>query len=189
MENYECKVASPWTKHEPMTFIRTRTARETMLAGIAAAARLPLQDRPAAVGAAIQAFAADPALLEGLDCPCSPDRYLRHLLHTDPEGGYAVVALVWRPGQMSPVHGHKAWCAFAVHQGALTETYYQPVAGELPQPAATKLLLRGQGNHGPADPALIHRLANLSCRNAISIHCYGVGFDRFGQDVNEIHAA
>jgi predicted metal-dependent enzyme (double-stranded beta helix superfamily) len=172
-----------------MTFIRSLPPRDTMLAGIDAAARLPEHDRPGAVAAAIQAFAADPALLEGLDCPCCPDRYVRHLLHSDPAGGYAVVALVWRPGQMSPVHAHRTWCAFAVHQGALTETYYTQADGDLPVPAATKLLMRGEGSHGPADPALIHRLANLSCRTAISIHCYGVAFDRFGQDVNEIHAA
>ncbi|MBU8537761.1 cysteine dioxygenase family protein [Falsiroseomonas tokyonensis] len=174
-----------------MTFIRTRSPRETMLAGIAAAARHPLAERPRAVAAAIEAFAADPALLEGMDCPCCPDRYIRHLLQSDEEAGYAVVALVWRPGQMSPVHGHKTWCAFAVHQGTLTETYYAAAEaeGDLPQPRSTQLLHPGQGSHGPADPALIHRLANLSCRTAISIHCYGVGFDRFGQDVNEVHAA
>jgi hypothetical protein len=55
-------------------------------------------------------------------------------------------------------------------------------------PTATKLLAPGGASHGPADPRLIHRLANLSCRTAISIHCYGVGFDRFGSDVNLVFA-
>jgi predicted metal-dependent enzyme (double-stranded beta helix superfamily) len=170
-----------------MTFIRALSPLDTMLAGIAQAARGPLAQRPAAVAEAIGAFAAHDDLLAGKDCPCCPDRYIRHLLHSDAEAGYAVVALVWRPGQMSPVHGHRTWCAFAVHAGVLTETYYAP--GEPPVPQATKLLRPGEGSHGAADPALIHRLANLSCRTAISIHCYGVAFDRFGNDVNEIHAA
>ncbi|MGG5886045.1 cysteine dioxygenase [Falsiroseomonas sp. HC035] len=172
-----------------MTFMRARPKLETMLAGIDAAVRQPDAMRPRAVAEAIQAFAADPGLLAGLDCPCCPDRYVRHLLRAG--DGYAVVALVWRPGQMSPVHGHRTWCALGVHQGVLTETYYAPAEGEgdLPQPHATQLLRPGEGSHGPADPTLIHRLANLSCRTAISIHCYGVGFDRFGQDVNEVHAA
>lgn len=174
-----------------MTYIRTRPPLETMLAGIAAAAKRPLDERPAGVAAAIAAFAADPALLADKECPCCPDRYVRHLLHSDPDGGYAVVALVWRPGQMSPVHGHRTWCAFAVHQGTLTETYYDPATEPdgLPQPSGTRLLRPGDANHGAADPRLIHRLANLSCRTAISIHCYGVGFDRFGAEVNEVHAA
>jgi predicted metal-dependent enzyme (double-stranded beta helix superfamily) len=169
-----------------MTYIRTRSALETMLAGIARAAREPLEVRDGAVAVAIGELAARPDLLDGRACPCSPERYVRHLLHADPDGGYAVVALVWRPGQMSPVHAHKTWCALAVHQGVLTETYYAP--GDPPVPVATKLLAPGASSHGPARPDLIHRLANLSCRTAISIHCYGVGFDRFGADVNDIRA-
>jgi predicted metal-dependent enzyme (double-stranded beta helix superfamily) len=174
-----------------MTFIRTLPPIETMLAGVAAAARRPLAERPAAVAAAIAAFAAEPTLLAERECPCCPDRYVRHLLQGDPDGGYAVVALVWRPGQMSPVHAHRTWCAFAVHQGTLTETHYAlpEAAGELPQQTGSRLLRPGEGGHGAADPRLIHRLANLSCRTAISIHCYGVGYDRFGAEVNEIHAA
>jgi len=170
-----------------MAHIRKLSPLDTMLAGIAQAARGDEAERPDTVAEAIGAFAAREDLLTGRDCPCCPDRYTRHLLHSDAESGYAVVALVWRPGQMSPVHAHRTWCALAVHQGVLTETYYTP--GDPPVPQATKLLRPGEGSHGAADPSLIHRLANLSCRTAISIHCYGVAFDRFGSDVNEIHAA
>jgi predicted metal-dependent enzyme (double-stranded beta helix superfamily) len=170
-----------------MTYIRPRTALQTMLAEIALAAGRPLPDRDGAVAAAIGAFVTRPDLLDGQECPCCPDRYVRHLLHSDQAGGYAVVALVWRPGQMSPVHAHRTWCAFGVHQGVLTESYYTP--GEPPQPTATKLLAPGATNHGPADARLIHRLANLGCGNAVSVHCYGVGFDRFGDSVNEVYAA
>lgn len=165
-----------------MTHIRPRPALQTMLASIAEGARRPLADRPAAVAAAITAFARNPDLLDGLDLPCCPERYVRHLLRADPDGGYAVVALVWRPGQMSPVHAHRTWCAFGVQQGVLTETFYE--SGDPPVPRATRLLGPGGTGSGPADPGQIHRLANLSCRVAISIHCYGVAFDRFGADVN-----
>lgn len=168
-----------------MTHIRSRPPLETMLAGIAAAARLDEAGRPAAVAAAIAAFAGDPALLAGRDCPCCPDRYVRHLLHAG--DGYAVVALVWRPGQMSPVHAHRTWCALAVHQGVLTETFFEPSDPTMPR--ASRLLAPGAASHGAADPGLIHRIANLSGRTAVSVHCYGVAFDRFGQDVNEVHAA
>jgi predicted metal-dependent enzyme (double-stranded beta helix superfamily) len=168
-----------------MTHIRPRPPLDTMLAGIAAAARLDGAERPAAVAAAIAAFAGDPALLAGRDCPCGPDRYVRHLLHAAER--YAVVALVWRPGQMSPVHAHRTWCALAVHQGVLTETFFDAADPTLPR--AARLLAPGAASHGVADPALIHRIANLSGRTAISLHCYGVAFERFGQDVNEVHAA
>jgi predicted metal-dependent enzyme (double-stranded beta helix superfamily) len=169
---------------DAMTYIRPRTALSAMLAAIAEGARRPVEARHEAVAAAIAAHAAQPGLLDGLDLPCCAERYVRHLLHGDAEGGYAVVALVWRPGQMSPVHAHRTWCAFGVWQGVLTETFYAP--GDPPVPQATRLLAPGATGQGPADPRLIHRLANLSCRNAVSIHCYGVGYERFGADVNLI---
>lgn len=190
-----------------MTYIRQTDRQgatlEAMLAGIAAAARrsdLTEAKRAAAIADAIAQHVADPALLAGRECPCSPDRYLRHLLHEDREAGYAVVALVWRPGQMSPVHAHKTWCAFGVHRGTLTETFYgadygaDAVAAEgegeaMPVPSATLLRAAGSTCHGPADPTLIHRLANLSCGTAVSIHCYGAAYERMGDDVNHILAA
>ena len=46
----------------------------------------------------------------------------------------------------------------------------------------------GETSHGPADPKLVHRLANLGCRDALSIHVYGVSFDRFGDGVNLVYA-
>lgn len=170
-----------------MTYIRPRTALDLMLSAIALGARRAVEERHGAVAAAIAGFADRPDLLDGHDLPCCPERYVRHLLHADEEGGYAVVALVWRPGQMSPVHAHRTWCAFGVWQGVLTETYYSP--GDVPVPQATRLLAPGATGDGPADPRLIHRLANLSCRNAVSIHCYGVGYERFGADVNLILGA
>jgi predicted metal-dependent enzyme (double-stranded beta helix superfamily) len=169
-----------------MTYIRPRTALETMLAEIAHASRSPLTGRHQAVAHAIGEFVQRAELLDGRDCSCCPDRYVRHLLHADPEGGYAVVALVWRPGQMSPVHAHRTWCALGVHRGVLTETCYAP--GDPPVPTAAKLLAPGAISHGPARPDLIHRLANLSCRTAVSVHCYGVGFDDIGVGVNHVLA-
>jgi len=164
--------------------IATRSRLDTMLAAVRIAAREPVQQRPAAIAAAIAPHLADARLLDGRDCPCNPDRYIRHLL--DEGEGYAVVALVWRPGQMSPVHSHYTWCALGVHQGVLTEHFFAP--GAPPQPRAA--VLRGQGatSHGTADPDLIHRIANCSAEVAVSIHVYGVGYADFADGVNRILA-
>ena len=32
----------------------------------------------------------------------SPDGYRGHTLHVEPDGSFSIVALVWRPGQLSP---------------------------------------------------------------------------------------
>lgn len=165
-----------------------RSPLELMLADIAAAVRGPATRRHAAVAEAIGHAVQDPRLLERHDCPCCPTSYVRHLLHADDAAGYAVVALVWRPGQMSPVHAHKTWCALGVHRGTLTETFYAVGEGG-PVPTATRLCPPGTISCTPADPASIHRLANLSCREAVSVHCYGAAFERMAQEVNLVYAA
>lgn len=160
----------------------------TMLAAIEQAAQAPLGERHAAVADAIAAHVADPELLAGLDLPVNPERYARYELHSDPAGRYAVVALVWGPGQMSPVHAHNAWCAFGINRGVMTEMYYRSEDGET-LPTATMLRVVGDTNCGPADVSLIHRLANLSNAPVVSIHCYGVAFEKMSTELNHIFTA
>src|ERR1044072_6897992 len=47
----------------------------------------------------------------------SPDDYTAHNLHVEPDGSFSIVALVWRPGQLTRIHDHITWCAFGVIQG------------------------------------------------------------------------
>lgn len=156
---------------------------DAMLGAIDEAAATPLAGRETRVAAAIAAHVADPMLLAGIDCPCDPARYRRHLLH---EGrGHAVVALVWRSGQMSPVHAHKAWCALGIHQGILTEHFYDPASL---RPTAVQLRIPGDVSHGPACDHMIHRLANGCAETAISIHVYGTAFERMAEHLNLVLA-
>lgn len=159
-------------------------ALRRLLAAVAQAVRADAPRRPAEVAAALAAHAADPDLLERLNCPCHPDRYVRHLLGEGPE--HAVAALVWRPGQASPIHAHRAWCALAVHRGVLTEQTYGP--GAPPCALGTRRLLPGATSHGPADPDLIHRIANADTEVAVTIHAYGVPFRDFCSRLNTLHS-
>ncbi|MCW3473990.1 cysteine dioxygenase family protein [Limobrevibacterium gyesilva] len=168
--------------------IAVPTPLARLLADVADAARVPLAARDRAMAAALAPYLGDPGLLEGRDCPCNPDRYTRHLLHNDPASGYAVVAIVWAPGQMSPVHGHRTWCAFGVQRGWLTETFFRP-DGDIALPTTCLARRPGDVCHAPADPRAIHRLANLGTQEAVSVHVYGVAFDRFGDGVNHVWAA
>ena len=98
-----------------------------------------------------------------------------------------MVAIVWTPGQMSPVHGHRTWCALGVHRGWLAETFFTH-DGETTLPSGC--IPRGPGatSHANADLSAIHRIANLGTQEAVSIHVYGVSFERFGDGVNEVYA-
>lgn len=145
---------------------------------------------PAAVAAAMAPFTEDPGLLAGIDLTPDPARYRRVPLHEDAEARFAIAALVWLPGQMSPVHAHEAWCAVAFHRGLLTESFFDLCAeGGGPVPCECRLRRAGETSHAAPDPCAIHRLANLGTDVAVSIHAYGLPFARFNCSLNRVYAA
>lgn len=166
--------------------------RERMFADVAMAAGTSLARRHKAVKAALAPYMGAPGLLDGITCPVDAAHYTRYLLHDNAEADYAMVAIVWAPGQMSPVHAHRTWCAFGIHQGWLAETYFD--AGDLapdcavPMPTNCHAHAVGSTGCAPVGRAAIHRLANLGVETAISIHVYGASFDNFGTAVNEVYA-
>jgi predicted metal-dependent enzyme (double-stranded beta helix superfamily) len=137
--------------------------------------------------AGIAPLLADPAVLDGVALTPCAERYARHLLHADPLGRYTLLALLWQPGQMSPVHAHHVWCAFGVISGVLTEHLFAP--GEPPVSTGCRLLGPGDTCQGPGAPDLIHRLGNCGTAAAVSIHAYGAAWDAAGSGVNDIRAA
>jgi predicted metal-dependent enzyme (double-stranded beta helix superfamily) len=156
-----------------------------MISDVACAVTGSIRGRDRDVAAAVAPYLGQPGLLDGVSCPAGAEKYTRHLLHAG--AGYSVLALVWRPRQMSPVHAHRTWCVFGVHRGWMTETLFtRDAAGA--RPVACVPRHAGEVAHAPADPDKIHRLANLGTTDALSIHVYGARYDRLGHDVNEIWA-
>ena len=47
-----------------------------------------------------------PTVLDAEQRIGDPDAYRSHVLHSEPDGGFSIVALVWRPGQVTPIHDH-----------------------------------------------------------------------------------
>src|SRR4051794_8012862 len=54
----------------------------------------------------------------------SPDGYTSHTLHVEADGSFSIIALVWRPGQLTRIHDHITWCAFGVIQGVEHEELF-----------------------------------------------------------------
>ena len=54
----------------------------------------------------------------------SPDDYCAHNLYVEPDGSFSIVALVWRPGQITRIHDHITWCVFGVIQGVEHEELF-----------------------------------------------------------------
>jgi predicted metal-dependent enzyme (double-stranded beta helix superfamily) len=169
----------------------TISPRQAMLAEIAQAIRAGGRRIDRTISNILADTVSEPDLLDGLTIASSTQRYSRHLLEAG--HGYCVLALVWLPGQMSPVHSHRAFCALGVHRGTLTETHFhpaEPTEGAAPRLRLTdcRQLQPGATSHGPAHDPQAHRMANLGVEPAISIHVYGAAFDRLGAELNEVWA-
>ncbi|HEX3811761.1 MAG TPA: cysteine dioxygenase family protein [Mycobacteriales bacterium] len=115
-----------------------------------------------------------------------PRHYRQHILHVDPAGRFSVVALVWLPGQGTPIHDHVAWCATGVLEGCELEQRFEVATG------CHRFALRRSDsavNEFGAVSVLppghdIHEVRCHSGHRAISLHVYGADILRLG---NSIH--
>jgi predicted metal-dependent enzyme (double-stranded beta helix superfamily) len=130
---------------------------------------------------------AQPDVLPENACAGSTDHYTQHVLHVAPDRSHSVVALVWYPGQHTPIHDHVSWCVVGVYEGEESQTLYHLAEDE----DGLCLVEKGQETAGPGSctslipPAEnIHRVANDGSARAISIHVYGADIERLGSSVN-----
>jgi predicted metal-dependent enzyme (double-stranded beta helix superfamily) len=112
----------------------------------------------------------------------SPDRYCSHTLHVEPDGSFSIIAVVWRPGQLTRIHDHMTWCVFGVIQGVEHEELFD----------ADLNPLGNSDNHvgdvsGFAPPGDIHRVHNTAETTAISIHIYGTDVTRVDSSVRRYY--
>ena len=112
----------------------------------------------------------------------SPDDYCAHNLHVEPDGSFSIVALVWRPGQLTRIHDHVTWCVFGVIQGVEHEELFD----------ADLNLVGESDNHtgdvsGFAPPGDIHRVHNTGDSTAISIHIYGTDVTRIASSARRYY--
>lgn len=112
----------------------------------------------------------------------SPDDYCAHNLYVEPDGAFSIVALVWRPGQITRIHDHTTWCVLGVIQGTEREELFD-----------ADLNLVGHNEHhvgdvsGFAPPGDIHRVRNPTTTTAISIHIYGTDITRIGSSARRYY--
>ena len=116
-----------------------------------------------------------------------PQRYRSHTLYIAPDGGFSIVALVWRPGQATAVHDHVTWCVFGVIQGIEYEELFTLDEERGCLVAAGSSLNSTRDVSGFAPPGDIHRVRNVGDRTAISIHVYGTDVSRIGSSVRRYY--
>jgi len=128
-----------------------------------------------------------PALLTAAERDGDPDDYHCYVLHAEPDGAFSVTAMVWRPGQVTPIHDHVTWCVFGVLQGVEYEELFTLAAD------GSQLLGAGRNEGRPGDvsgfapPGDIHRVRNIGAGVAISLHVYGADITRLGSSVRRTY--
>jgi predicted metal-dependent enzyme (double-stranded beta helix superfamily) len=113
--------------------------------------------------------------------------YASHLLHAEPDGSFSVCALVWRPGQQTPIHDHVTWCVVGVLQGLEYEELYALGADGSHLIEAGRSVNRPGEVTGFAPPGDIHRVRNHGTEIAVSLHVYGADISRLGTSVRRIY--
>ena len=112
----------------------------------------------------------------------SPDDYCAYPLHAEADGSFSIVALVWRPGQITRIHDHVTWCVVGVIQGVEHEELFDE---DLELLAVTESHIGDVTCFAP--PGDIHRVHNTGSTTAISLHIYGTDVDRIGSSVRRYY--
>ncbi len=103
----------------------TSRASDSLQAFAADAERL--LDDPHAIGTRLGALLAYDGWLAPEHRVPSQESYRQHLLHVSPCRRLSIVALVWLPGQRTPIHDHVSWCVVGVYEGRERETRYRAI--------------------------------------------------------------
>ncbi len=114
-----------------------------------------------------------------------PDRYVSHTLYVEPDGSFSMVGLVWRPGQVTPIHDHVTWCVFGVLQGVEHEELFVQDGDHLVRAGVNDNLVGEVSGFAP--PGDIHRVRNAGEHTAISLHVYGTDISRIDSSVRRVY--
>ena len=145
------------------------------------------RDTARLVASQLERHLPSPSILTAEQRIGDPGTYRSHRLYSERDGGFSIVALVWRPGQQTPIHDHVTWCVFGVIQGIEYEELFtlDDKRGCLVRSGSSVNRLGEVSGFAP--PGDIHRVRNAGHRTAISIHVYGTDVSRIGSSVRRCY--
>ncbi len=138
---------------------------------------------------ALRPFLADSDLLLPEHREPDPARYRQSILHVEDDGSFSVVALIWLPGQATPVHDHVSWCVVGVYEGQEHETRYRISLedGTSYLVEAGEAVNREGSVTALTPPGDIHRVENRGPGAAISLHVYGADIGTLGSSIRRTY--
>jgi predicted metal-dependent enzyme (double-stranded beta helix superfamily) len=103
--------------------------------------------------------------------------YARRELHTDRDGKFSILAMVWAPGQGTPLHDHGGlWVVEAVYEGRMNVANYEYLGLDCGLHQFAIVDAR-EDNAGDSDyrlpPSEHHILMNKSQQPSVTIHVFG----------------
>ena len=111
-----------------------------------------------------------------------PDHYARNAIYIDDDNLMSLYALVWNPGQWTPIHDHGTWGVVGVYQGSLEESGFVRIDAQAGShlenidlvPGGITLLPPGAVTSFVPNPDHIHISGNPSSgKQVVSLHLYG----------------
>lgn len=110
-----------------------------------------------------------------------PAHYARNCIYISPQHDLSLFALVWLPGQWTPVHDHGSWGVVGIVEGMLEERAYMSPDGEIASNTGIRLKRGGNVVLPPGavttfvpNPDHIHQTGVAADRpRAVSLHLYG----------------
>jgi 3-mercaptopropionate dioxygenase len=156
---------------------------ESVIAGIEGAA-----DRVTTIAPLMQSLAvrAD-NFLSAEHLRSEPEHYARNAIHIAPGGDLSLFALVWLPGQWTPVHDHGCWGVVGIVRGVLEERSYMSASGDITADSDIRLkrggvilLNPGSVSSFVPNPDHIHMSGVPEERETcVSLHLYGRNMNSF----------
>jgi predicted metal-dependent enzyme (double-stranded beta helix superfamily) len=146
------------------------------------------QDRVTAIAPLMHELIADAdAFLSDEHFRSDPDHYARNAIYICPKGDLSLFAIVWLPGQWTPVHDHGSWGVVGVVRGMLEERAYMSADGEIGRDSNITLKRGGVTLLVPSaissfvpNPDHIHMTGVSAEREpCVSLHLYGRNMDSF----------
>ncbi|MFZ6044557.1 cysteine dioxygenase [Pseudomonas sp. CR3202] len=128
-----------------------------------------------------------PGFLEPRHFRSDPGHYSRNLIFRAEDDGLSLYALVWMPGQWTPVHDHGSWGVVGIVEGVLEERSYVCLSTDRTRDEGIELVRGGVILLPPGavtsfvpNPDHIHITGVPSERErAVSLHLYGRMMNNF----------
>ncbi|MFE5321784.1 hypothetical protein ACFQ88_24110 [Paenibacillus sp. NPDC056579] len=122
-----------------------------------------------------------------------PNKYAQYLLYKPDTEAFSVIAFIWGPGQVAPVHDHLVWGLVGLYRGAIIEKRYRREDhGEAANPrylireVAEVTARAGDISFVYPPDYDIHGVANPFDEIAITVHIYGTDIGKQERHIHDI---